>query len=359
MEDKDKDNLSVVGMIRDKNEELDLNGILKTTFGGYTKQSVHEYLAILRKQQQTSQATFSGNLQNLFEEKENIKKSHDTLLARYNKLSAEYDNLAETLKNVKIEDSEFSAKNVIILKNNIISLEEEVKVANREKKSVQKEIEHLNNDISNLNIKLEQSMQETEAQKAMLKAERAESKKLRDTVADLSRMLEEEKNEVKYLKGTMTDGKYAELNSKIGELSAQMTAQTEIIKKQNSECNLKEKTIDSFSDEIAMLKQKLGSMTKCLQDSNTQNDKLLVANEALKYQLQEEYKKSIELINEKSNIAIDRLIAQKNLSTAEAKITSLEMQLLKQKKSDDIKILQNKQKEESSDHQGKLAKENA
>lgn len=355
---KDKDNLSVVGMIRGKNEESDLNSILKSTFGGYTKQSVHEYSAILRKQQQTSQETFSVNLQNLFEEKENLRKSHDTLLARYNKLSAEYDNLAEALRNVKIEDSEFSAQNVIILKNNIISLEEEVKVANRERKSVQKEVEHLNNDINNLKIKLEQSMRETEAQKAMLKAERAESKKQRDTVADLSRLLEEEKNEVKYLKGTMTDGKYAELNSKIGELSAQMTAQTEIIKKQNSNSDLKEKTIDSLSDEIAMLKQKLGSMYKSMQDANTQNDKLLVANETLKYQLQEEYKKSIELINEKTNISIDRLIAQKNLSTAEAKITSLEMQLLKQKKSDEIKVVQNEQ-EKSFNQQAALAKGNA
>ena len=253
---KDKENLNIVGMIRDKTEEFDLNSILKSTFGGYTKQSVHEYLAILRKHQQTSQDTFSKNLQNLFEEKENLRKSHDTLLARYNKLSAEYANLAEALKNVKIDDSEFSAQNVILLKNNIISLEEEVKVANREKKSVQKEIEHLNNDINNLNIKLEQSMKETEAQKVMLKAERAETKKQRDTVADLSRMLEEEKNEVKYLKGTMTDGKYAELISKIGELSVQLTAQTEVIKKQNTESNLKEKTIDSLSDEVAMLKQK-------------------------------------------------------------------------------------------------------
>ena len=356
---KEKDNLNIVEMIRDKTEEFDLNSILKSTFGGYTKQSVHEYLAILRKQQQTSQDTFSANLQNLFEEKENLRKSNDTLLARYNKLSAEYDNLAEALRNVKIDDSEFSAQNVILLKNNIISLEEEVKVANRERKSVEKEIEHLNNDINNLNIKLEQSMQETEAQKAMLKAEKAESKKQRDTVADLSRMLEEEKNEVKYLKGTMTDGKYAELISKVGELSVQLTAQTEVIKKQNTENNLKEKTIDSLPDEIAMLKQKLGSMYKSLQESNTQNDKLLVANEALKYQLQEEYKKSIELINEKSNIAIDRLIAQKNLSTAEAKVISLEMQLLKQKKSEDIKVLQNKQEDEFPNKQAALSEENA
>jgi uncharacterized coiled-coil protein SlyX len=146
----------------------------------------------------------------------------------------------------------------------------------------------------------------------------------------------------------MTDGKFAELNSKIGELSAQLAAMTEIIKKQNLENELKEKTIETLNDEIAMLKQKLSTMNNSLQASNKQNDKLLVANEALKFKLQEEYKKSIDLINENSNIAIERLIAQKNLSTAEAKIISLEMQLLKQKKSEDIIILHDKIDENSS-----------
>lgn len=339
MKDSDK---NIVEMLRDKTEEYDLNSILKSSFGGYTKKSVHEYLALLRKQQQTSQETFSRNLQDLFEEKEKIKKNNETLLARYNKLSAEYDNLSESIKNIRLEATEFSAKDVVMLKNRVVSLEEEVKIANRDKKNLDKEVEHLNNEINNLHIKLEHSMQETETQKVMLKAERAETKKQRDTVADLSRMLEEEKNEIKYLKGTMTDGKYAELNSKIGELSTQIVAMTDVVKKLNLDNELKEKTVDSLNDEIAMLKQKLTMLQKSLSESNTQNDKLLVANEALKQKLQEEYKKSINLINDNSNLAIDKLIAQKNLSVAEAKITSLEMQLLKVKKSEEIIILHDK-----------------
>lgn len=345
---KESDNKNIVDMIRDKTEEFDLNSILKSTFGGYTKQSVHEYLTLLRKQQQTSQETFSRNLQTLFEEKESIKKSNEALLARYNKLSAEYDNLAESLKNIKIEDSEYSAQTVVTLKNNIVSLEEKVKITERERSSQVREIERLNNEIKNLHLKLEHSMQETESQKAILLAEKSETKKQRDTVADLSRLLEEEKNEVKYLRSTMTDGKFADLNSKIGELSSQLAAMTEIIKKQNLENDLKEKTIETLNDEIALLKQKVSTMNSSLQASNKQNDKLLVANEALKFKLQEEYKKSIDLINENSNIAIEKLIAQKNLSISEAKITSLEMQLLRQKKSDEIIILHDKIEENAS-----------
>ncbi len=343
---EDKDNVNIVDMIRDKSEEADMNNILKVKFGGYTKESVHEYVAIFRKQQQTTQETFTKNLQSLFEEKEKLRKSHDTTIARYNKLSAEYDNLAESLKDIKLDDSEYSAENVINLKSSLVSLEEQVKVTNREKKSLEKEIEHLKNDINNLQIKLEQSIQETEAQKVLLKTEKTESKKQRDMVADLSRMVEEEKNEVKYLKGTMTDGKYAEFNSKIGELTTQLTAQTEVIEKQNLDSDLKEKTIESLTDEVAMLKEKFNAVIKSLQASNTQNDKLLVMNETLKNKLQEEYNQSIELLNENSNIVIERLIAQKNLSDTEAKVSSLEMQLLKQKKSEAGSILQNKMEED-------------
>jgi hypothetical protein len=35
----ERDN-NIVGILRDK-DEADLDGVLKTTFGGYTKQSVH------------------------------------------------------------------------------------------------------------------------------------------------------------------------------------------------------------------------------------------------------------------------------------------------------------------------------
>jgi phosphohistidine swiveling domain-containing protein len=87
---------------------------------------------------------------------------------------------------------------------------------------------------------------------------------------------------------------------------------------------------------------------KTLQEYKIQNDKLLIANEALDYQLQEEYKKTIALINEKSGITIDRLIAQKNLSVAEAKIAALEVELLKTNKSVEAKEEMNQTKTDVS-----------
>jgi chromosome segregation ATPase len=327
---------NIVGILRDK-DEVDVDGILKTTFGGYTKQSVQEYLSLVHKQQQTTKETFSKNLQTLFDEKEELRKNNETLQARLNKLSSEYDNLAGSLKNIVLDDSEYSAQSVLELKNKMVSLEEQIKVTDRENYSLERKTEQLNNEIDELKTKLAVSIQEYEAQKEMLKSEKLELKKQRDIVADISNKLEEEKNEVKYLKGTVSDGKFAELNSKIGQLSTQLSAQTQVNSKLNEEITLKDKTIDSLNDEVSLLKEKTNNLMKTLQEYNIQNDKLLVANEALDYQLQEEYKKTIALINEKSNITIDRLIAQKNLSVAEAKIAVLEVQLLKTNSSVEVK----------------------
>ena len=324
----ENDNKNIVEILRDK-DEVNIDGVLKTTFGGYTKQSVQEYLSLIHKQQQASKETFSKNLQSILAEKETIRKNNETLQARFDKLSAEYDNMSNSLKDIVLDDSEYSAQGVLELKNKIVSLEEQNKVTSRENYSLERKIEQLNNEISDLKNKLNLSIKEYEAQKEMLKSERLELTKQRDLVADISNKLKEEKNEVKYLKGTISDGKFEELNSKIGQLLTQLSAQTEVNKKLNSENSLKDSTIDSLNDEVSLFKEKTNNLLKALQDTNVQNDKLLIANEALNYQLQEEFKKSIALINEKANITIDRLIAQKKLSVVEEKIATLEMQLLK------------------------------
>jgi len=56
--------------------------------------------------------------------------------------------------------------------------------------------------------------------------------------------------------------------------------------------------------------------------------------------LEEEYKKSINLINEKANLAVEKIAVQNNLSTAESKLTSMELQLAKQQKSMDYMGIQ-------------------
>ena len=49
---------NLVKSLREKTEEADLDTILKTTLGGYTRKSVREYISILRRQQYDSSSPF-------------------------------------------------------------------------------------------------------------------------------------------------------------------------------------------------------------------------------------------------------------------------------------------------------------
>ena len=52
-------NDNLVEMLREKTEEADLNSILKSTLGGYSRKSVQEYITILRQQQSDMKLSFS------------------------------------------------------------------------------------------------------------------------------------------------------------------------------------------------------------------------------------------------------------------------------------------------------------
>lgn len=337
------DEINVVEMLREKTEESNLNKYLKKTMGGYTKKSVIEYLNILRKQLQSSQETFSKNLEDLFIEKENLKKDNESLTIRYNKLYAEYEKLTESLKsiNTDIDEKDASAEDFVILKSNIVRLEEESKKWDREKYALERKIEQQQTSIDELVKELELSKQETKTKCELLKAERVESNKQREIVADLSCLLEAEKDEVEFLKKKLTEENFAKLNHHISQLTEELKNSTEAIEKLNAESLLKDNTINTLKAEIEMLKENLNDLTKTNNDLNLQNSKLILVNENLTYKLEDEYKKSILLIKEKSGITIEKLLCESKLRDSESVISSLEMKINKIEKINGIKEIKN------------------
>ena len=63
---------NLVKSLREKTEEADLDTILKTTLGGYTRKSVREYISILRRLQYDMQQSFSEELQLCQTERERL-----------------------------------------------------------------------------------------------------------------------------------------------------------------------------------------------------------------------------------------------------------------------------------------------
>ena len=106
---------NIVEALRSKTEDSDIKLYLKSTMGGYTKNSVLDYLNLLRKQQQSMTETFSRNQQLLHDEKEALKKANDALKTRLVQVESEYQELNQSLFLHDLESGEISAHDLVAL----------------------------------------------------------------------------------------------------------------------------------------------------------------------------------------------------------------------------------------------------
>lgn len=336
---KKNENVNFIETLREKSEETDMNIYLKSAFGGYTKQSVLDYFGVLKKNQQTMSETFQKNQQALYEEKEKLKKTNETLTNRLNKIEAEHQAFTENIRTSNNGSKEFNVNELLELKALVAKLETEAKKEKDESANLKRTLEQKQNTSNELVSEINQLKEETTAIKEMLKSEQLEIKKLRSTVADQANTIEGERDEIKYWKGLQTEGKQAELSTKVHDLSEQLSMQTALLEKENLDREIREEAFKSLTEEVEALKANIGSMTHILENTNLQNDKLMSTNNALTSKLEEDYKISINLIREKSEMNIDKLIAIKKMGEAESRISILELQINKNCKSDEIKTL--------------------
>ncbi|NLJ31882.1 MAG: hypothetical protein GX424_09840 [Clostridiales bacterium] len=323
MPDFNTDNL--VGMLREKTEEADLQQYLKSTFGGYTKNSVREYITILRKQQQATVDTFNSNLQALLEEKETLKASNEKLASRLTKVESQYQNLTEGMLMYNLENKEFSVQDIISLKNKISALESSEKAKDGKIRELNKELERQRYAMQEQGKELQQSKQETRAQKELLVEEKAKTCKQRDLVSQLSGTVEESRNEIKYLREIVSEGKVAELNKRIDELLVNASTQENIIAQRNKELEEKEKSIQTFHSENESLSQNIQSLSATVDKVLAQNVKMAALNKALAARLEETNKQIVSLIREKSDVTVEKMILGKKLDEAGQKISLLEL----------------------------------
>lgn len=321
---------NIVEALRSKTEELDIKQYLKSTMGGYTKNSVLEYVNMLRRQQQSMAETFSYNQQTLFDEKENLKKANEALKIRAAQVEAEYQELSQSLRIHELEDKEISVLDVIALKSKISALEEALNKSEIEKSQLEKQLEHEKSIFEDSSLKLNQSEQEKLSIKEILKAEMSKSKELNIVISRLSDTIEEKDNEITFLNSLVSEGQLAKLTEKVAELTEQLSSQAEVLATYNLEGGLKSRAIEALNQENDALKKRNDDLSKNIDELNYQNCKYLAANTALTEQLESEYKKTLALIKEKSAVTMDKLSAAGKLDEANSKIMMLELRLKKQ-----------------------------
>ena len=99
----------------------------------------------------------------------------------------------------------------------------------------------------------------------------------------------------------------------------------------------KDKSVRALTAENETQKHKVNEQHKMVEDLQKQNEKLQFAIKTLTNQLQDEYKKAIDLIGEKSDITVEKLIAERKLDEANSQISMLELEIQKSIKSEELK----------------------
>lgn len=333
------DSNSIIEQLRGKTEEVDYDQILKKTLGGYTKQSVLEYLGILRKQQQTTAATFSRNMQVLYDEKEALKKNNEKLLARLNSMESKYESLSDSIQLFEFENKEFSIEDVLALRNQVAVLEGEIKKNQYEMGNLQNKLDQTEIANQDLLKQLEIVNQEIENHKQLILAEKIETKKQRDTVLDTCRQLEAEIDKNRYLSELLNNGELTQAKAKVNDLVEQLALLNNVNVKFISEIQTKDINIGTQNKQIDSLTQRVNSLSATLEEISEQNDKLFAANQALTDQLLEEYKKSIVLVKERSNIIMEKLTINNKLNDANTKISIMEQLIDSEKRIDELRKL--------------------
>jgi DNA repair exonuclease SbcCD ATPase subunit len=331
--------IEFVERLRVKIEEVDLDQYLRKSMGGYTKQSVIEYLGQLRKQQQITAATFSRNMQILHDEKEALKKGNEMLQSRLGTVESNYENLSESIHLFEYENKGFSVKDVVGLKNNNSMLEGEVKKKQHEIESLHVQLDRLNAANQDLKTKLEQTDQEIAAQKQLVMAEKMETKKQRNIASDTYSKLEAQQDQNNYLTELISSGELAQTKAKVNDLLEQLAALSDVNAKLMADSDMKDQAIETLKNQIELVNQRIYVISVTLEEMNDQNDKLFAVNQALTNQLEEEYKKAIALVRERSNIMMEKLSAVNKLNDANTRISIMEQLLDKDKKSDDLRTI--------------------
>lgn len=330
---------NIVEALRSKTEELDIKQYLKSTMGGYTKNSVLEYVNMLRRQQQSMAETFSYNQQTLFDEKENLKKANEVLKNHVAQVEAEYQELSKSLRINELENEDFSVSDVIALKSKISALEEDLNKGEIEKSHLEMQLEQQKSISEDTSFKLKQSEQEKLSIKEILKGEMSKSKELNLVISRLSGKIQEKDDEVVFLNSLVSEGQLAKLTEKVTELTEQLSSQAEVLVAYNHEGGLKSRMLEALNQENDALKKRNGDLSKNIDELKYQNCKYLAANSALTEQLENEYKKTIALIKEKSSVIMDKLTATGKLDEANSKIVMLELRLKKQSESEETEAV--------------------
>lgn len=283
-------NDSFVSSLRDITEEGNLDTILKSSLGGYTKKSVQDYLAVIKNQQKT------------------LKEAYLAELAR---VQAERD-----AQNAEIEALKQKLQNA----ENACRAEYEAQIAqmHEEYDALEKDMDEAISRIQEDEIKLSQSR----TNGVMLDS-------ANDKIAGLTALAESRAEEIEQLKASekqlleeLAQEKNSDLKNQVEKLLADIDALNNEIIIRDSELQNRSKRLESLlkqeENNHALLDRLQGELSSSLE----QNEWLESENNALGQRLKEQMEESIAYSRENSRLKSAVNILQRKLDSVQLKLNA-------------------------------------
>jgi len=202
-----------VSDLRGITEEGDLNTILKTTIGGFTKKSVQEYLSFVKSQQQGLKEEYLKELSRIQAEKEALERDMDEALTRIKSDEA------------KICRYETNGAMLNTANDKIDELNAFIKMQDDELKALRKSESELRNSLAELN-----SSQSAERYDELLVC----NEQLKKEIAIRDQKLENSEKACRTLEGQLKISR---------ELQESLSAELELIRGQNEWLESENKTL--------------------------------------------------------------------------------------------------------------------
>ena len=304
---------NVVDILRDKTEEADLDQILKTQMGGYTKKSVQDYIAQVKRQQQRAAEVFNQDMQAILDEKEQLLAENSKLKNRLTKSVTDYKLLSDQVASVKVGNTNVTMEDVIELRGRVRLLEQDKQDLNAKIKQAERATEQKQHLIGDKNRLIEQLKQESIMYQEMLSAERSDKEKLQKTVTEQSTAIDQLQGEVHFLKSIVSDGNVAQLNTQIDQLNGDM-------EKLNGELATRVQEHQNYLQQIETLTQQettnrtlIEELRAALDKALAQNEKMEAENALLHNEITRYMNNNMEMIRTQSDLRIEVAILSRKL----------------------------------------------
>ena len=235
----------VVDFLRDRAEE-NLDDVLKSSMGGYTKKSVQDYVIQLRKRQQMASKLFNESMKSVLAEKEELKEELERMKAKRGQREAQYLTLTESFQEYKQADESANVENIMEMKRLLAQQEDEISALKTEKQLLEQKQAQSEHYIEEMKSEIDQNMQEHRLTMDLLHEEKKKGMNALKQVQELFSQLTITQEELDFLKEQTSEGAISKLKENVSDLQNELKTQQQILEQRREELQEKDRQIQAY-----------------------------------------------------------------------------------------------------------------